>query len=250
MTWTRELTVALKAVEAARTVLSDSVDGPKTVLSDAGRDVKMAADRDAEAAIIDVLAETKHPVLAEESGAHGNVQGAGPVWVVDPLDGTMNFGRDIPFYGTSIALLDDGEPVLGVVSDATRGEIFSGVPGEGCWLNGESVSVSNTAEPEKAILATGLPTFRNYETASLTEFVRDLARFKKVRMLGSAALMLAYVAAGRIDAYGEDDIMLWDVAAGLALVRAAGGYVSVEPSERQEWGRHVRCAGVPGLWKP
>ncbi|MCF6284863.1 MAG: inositol monophosphatase, partial [Candidatus Hydrogenedentes bacterium] len=223
--------------------------GQRTVLSDAGRDIKMQADRDAEKAILAQLAPSGFPVLAEESGAHGDVMNSGPVWVVDPLDGTMNFSREIPFYGTSIALLVAGKPVMGVIYDANRSETFSGIVSEGCWLNGIAVTVSNISDPSKAILATGLPTCSNHDSASLVTFVHDMGRFKKVRMLGSAALMLAYVAAGRIDAYSEDDIMRWDVAAGLARVQAAGGFVSDRPSERIEWGRYVRCAGNSKLWE-
>ena len=241
--------MALAASMAAGACLSALESDRRVVLSDRGRDIKMQADRDAEKSILTHLSASGFPVLAEESGAHGDVLGSKPVWVVDPLDGTMNFSREIPFYGVSIALLVAGEPVLGVIHDVTRGETFSGIVGEGCWLNGAPVRVSALTNPAEAILATGLPTFRSHEAASLTNFVHDLRRFKKVRMLGSAALMLAYVAAGRIDAYGEDDIMLWDVAAGLALVRAAGGFVSDHPSERLEWGRYVRCSGQSALWE-
>lgn len=240
---------ALDAGNAAQSCLKALRDGPKTVLSESGRDIKLQADRDAEAAILDVLAPSGFPVLAEEGGATGDVESGGPVWVVDPLDGTMNFRHGIPFFSTSIALLVDGKPVLGVVRDITRDETFSGAVGEGCWCNGSAVNVSPESDPARAILATGLPTARDHSEASLARFVRDLARFKKVRMLGSAALMLAYVAAGRVQAYREDDIMLWDVAAGLALVSAAGGYVSSDPSTRHHWARHVRAAGSPALWE-
>tara|TARA_R110001592_G_scaffold133910_1_gene349388 strand:- start:2915 stop:3670 length:756 start_codon:yes stop_codon:yes gene_type:complete len=248
MAWLGELALAREAAFAAARVLQEMGKRPVVVLSDAGRDIKLEADREAESVILKLLSSSNFPVLAEESGAHGDVLGAAPVWVVDPLDGTMNFSREIPFYCVSIALLVNGEPVLGIVHDIVRKETFSGVVGEGCWLNDEPVVVSRVTDPARAILATGFPTGRDFEPESLVGCLHDMGRFKKVRMLGSAALMLAYVAVGRVDAYSEDDIMFWDVAAGVALVKAAGGFASVRPSSRLKWGRYVRCASCSELW--
>lgn len=249
MTWSQELSWARAATTAAASCLKHMAQGTRTVLNDSGRDIKMQADIDAERIFLELLAPSGYPILSEESGARGDVAGDGPVWVVDPLDGTMNFSRAIPFYSTSIALLVNGDPVLGVVHDVGREETFYGVVGQGCWLNDVPITVSSVAEPSSAILATGLPTYRDFDAAALSDFSKELGRFKKVRMLGSAALMLAYVAGGRVDAYWEDDIMLWDVAAGLALVRAAGGCVSLSPSPRHPWSRYVRCAGNEALWR-
>lgn len=242
------LELAQEACLAARDTLSGSQSPESAVLSAVGRDIKLQADRDAEEAIIRVLSRSEFPVLAEEGGATGDVLRGGPVWVVDPLDGTMNFSRGIPLYSTAIGLLVNQEPVLGVIHDVTRDETFAGADGLGCWCNGLPTSVSRETAPSRSILATGLPTGRDYSTESLAALVGEFQRFKKIRMLGSAALMLAYVAAGRVDAYAEDDIMLWDVAAGVALVKAAGGFASMEPSARHTWGRRVRCAGQPALW--
>ena len=240
--------VAIEAAREAGKILVGCHRDGSPVLSDAGRDLKIQADRDAEQAILRHLATTGYPILAEESGAHGAVCDTGYLWVVDPLDGTINFNRGIPFFGTSIALLLDGEPVVGVVYDWSHDEMFSAIVGRGCWLNDFPIAVSTISDASQAVLATGLPTFRDHDLDSLAAFAADLKRFKKVRMLGSAALMLAGVAAGRLDAYQEQDIMLWDVAAGIALVRGAGGYVSITPSESHQWGRHVQCSGQSVLW--
>ena len=247
--WTQELALARDAAREAGELLRNMSTGSRVVLGAAGRDIKMAADLEAEALIVARLEPSGYAVLAEEGGARGDVGGTQPVWVVDPLDGTMNFSRGIPFFCTSIALLVAGEPVLGVIHDPLREETFSGLVDGGCWLNGVPIAVSSVNDAGQAVLATGLPTFGDYSDAHLKEFAVRLGRFKKVRMLGSAALMLASVAAGRIDAYAEDDIMLWDVAAGIALVRAAGGYVSLEPSRKHQWGRYVRCASSAALWE-
>ena len=239
----------MEAAREAGDLLRSMSTGSRVVLGASGRDIKMAADLEAEALILSRLAPSGYAVLAEEGGATGDVAGEAPVWVVDPLDGTMNFSRGIPFYCTSIALLVEGEPVLGVIHDPVREESFSGLVEGGCWLNGEPITVSSVREAGQAVLATGLPTFGDYSESHLKEFAVRLGRFKKVRMLGSAALMLASVAAGRVDAYAEDDIMLWDVAAGVALVRGAGGYVSMEASRKHHWGRYVRCASSAVLWQ-
>jgi myo-inositol-1(or 4)-monophosphatase len=138
--------------------------------------------------------------------------------------------------------------VLGAVFDFHRDEMFSGVVGEGAWCNEEQIFVSDTRIASRAVLTTGFPSFRDFDDDSLLGFVRHVQRFKKVRLLGSAALSLAYVACGRADAYAEDDIMLWDVAAGLALVSAAGGAIELKPSARLTWGRTVRCAACSQLW--
>jgi myo-inositol-1(or 4)-monophosphatase len=247
MKWLAEFELAKTAARNAGGHLAGLLRGQKTVLSSVGRDIKLQADRDAEAIILELLAQSEYPVLAEESGEHGAV-GDSPFWVVDPLDGTLNFSRGLPLNCVSIALCRGNEPLLGVVSDFNRDECYAGVVGEGAWLNDAPVTVSGVGECGKAILATGFPVNRDFGSASLTAFVAQVVRFKKVRLFGSAALSLAFVACGRVDAYAEDDIMFWDVAAGAALVKAAGGYVDVSDSESVKWGKVVRCASNAAVW--
>jgi myo-inositol-1(or 4)-monophosphatase len=244
-----ERKAATEAARKAGGLLRDRMALDQEILSEQGKDIKLQADRDAEAVILESLAKTGHPALAEESGAHGLVAGDAPYWVVDPLDGTLNFSRGLPICCVSIALCRGDEPVLGVIYDFNRDELFEGIPGEGAWCNGKPIRVSNIRERSRAVLATGFPTRFDLSDDSVMGFVRGVQGFKKVRLLGSAAIMLAYVACGRVDAYSEDRIMLWDVAAGVALTRAAGGHVSMNEAPGDPWARMVRCAAHACLWE-
>ena len=245
MAWENELKLAIKAAKAAGARLSELALDEKEILSAKGRDIKLQADRDSEAIILKMLGEgSKYPVLAEESGEVGDVPGGGEgiFWAVDPLDGTFNFSRGVPVCGVSIALVAGTEPVLGVFYDFNRGDLLCGaVGGEARW-NESPLRVSKGDEIGQAILATGFPVNRDFSDEALGQFMREVRPFKKVRMIGSAATSLAWVACGRFDVYMEDDIMLWDVAAGIALVRAAGGIVEIKPSKKLKWARRVRAA--------
>jgi myo-inositol-1(or 4)-monophosphatase len=192
------------------------------VKSSDAKDIKTQADIAAQSAIFLKLTSSGIPIISEEN-ENKHVELRGPTWIVDPLDGTLNFSRGFPMACVSIALWDGESPILGVIADIYHGNIFSGFVGEAAYLDGKKISVSDLTDASQAVICTGFPSGRNYERESLLEFVEKVRRFKKVRMLGSAALMLAQVAAGRADFYEEEGIYLWDVAAGLALVRAAGG---------------------------
>ncbi len=185
------------------------------------KDVKVNADFETHGVILEMLKTSGIPILSEEDDIHDF--GMDIKWVVDPLDGSINFLRGIPSSAVSIALVCDGEPILGVVYDFNREEMFSGIVGKGAWLNGERISVSSVRERSEAILMTGFPSYTDYSREALNKYISLVQSFKKVRLLGSAALSLAYVASGRADTYYEKDIKIWDVAAGLALVKAAGG---------------------------
>ena len=202
-----------------------------SVVAETARDVKLQADRDAEDRIVDLLSSRSTlPVVAEERvAATSPRQVEGRRWVVDPLDGTMNYLLGIPFCCVSVALWMDDEPIVGAVYDFDRDEMFSGIVAEGAWLNGTPVRV-RSVPPARAVLFTGFPAGTDFGQDSLARFVTQATTFRKIRLLGSAALSLAYVAAGRGDVYFERDIRIWDVAAGLALVRAAGGAFVSAPS--------------------
>lgn len=241
------------AVEAAREavqVLRGQYLRDAGIQSSEAKDIKTKADVAAQEVIVAKLASSKLAVIAEEQdeveGLKGlrvdrnNHSAVQPVndstgqpkdarWLVDPLDGTLNFTRGFPMAAVSIALWEGMEPRLGVIADVFSGQIFSGEVGRGAWLDEEGISVSAAGDTARAVIATGFPSGRSYDSDSLLEFVRKVQRYKKVRMLGSAALMLAQVAAGRFDVYEEEDIYLWDVAAGLALVKAAGGAFVMKP---------------------
>ena len=141
----------------------------------------------------------------------------------------MNFHYGLPFCAVSIALVVEGTPKLGVVFDFIHSELFTAILGDHAALNRMPMAVSTTTESAAALLLTALATDRDFSDSALAEFAVDLKRWKKVRMLGSAALSLAYVAAGRADACRLEAIREWDVAAGIALVQAAGGKVVVTP---------------------
>ena len=190
------------------------------------RDRKLRADRLAEAVILDELrSATPYRVLSEESGTIGESDGEWS-WIVDPLDGSVNFSQSIPICAVSIALWNGETPMLGVIYDFHRDEMFSGSAGAGATLNGEAISVAPPCVPADAILCTGFPAGGEFSDRALTTAIGRVRGFKKIRLLGCAAVSLAYVAAGRVHAYAEEGIRLWDVAAGLAIVRCAGGVVN------------------------
>ena len=241
------------AVDCARVAgkhLSEMQVGSIEMLSSQGRDIKLKADRESERMILGALEQTPYPILAEESGQVGNIDPDQPTWIVDPLDGTFNFSRLMPLCCVSIALVRGNRSLLGVVYDFNRNELYSGIPSENkAFLNEAPMSVSSTTDRGQACLATGFPVNRDYSAEALSGMLELFQSFKKIRMIGAAALSLAWVSCGKVDAYFEEDIMFWDVAAGLALVEAAGGFVEVLDSERLEWGKLVRCGASVPIWK-
>ena len=242
------LAAAVEAVTEAGHLLVDLRRNPVEVLSEAAHDVKLKADQLAEARILEILAKRfPLPVLTEESGEHGAVGETSRMWIVDPLDGTFNYSRGMPMCCSSVGLWENGLPVLGAVYDFFHGELFTGVVGQGAWLNGKSIAVSGVRETAKASLATGFPHHQDKSEAPLRAFVRQVQSYKKIRMLGSAALMGAYVGCGWLDAYAEEDIWLWDVAAAAAICQAAGAAVAMRPAKAGRWAREVVFAASPEL---
>jgi len=223
-----ELNLALQAAREAGDYLRRRED--IHIDGQAGKDIKLSSDKRSEKMIIDRLAQTGIPVLAEESGRHAGRDTKGLLWIIDPLDGTANYLKGLMELAcVSVALWKDNEPVLGVIYRFAAGEMYYGVVGEGAYCNGEPIHTSDVTQIRKAILATGFPVKRDYGKESLERFVTKVQQFKKVRMLGAAAIMGVLVAAGRFDVYVEEGIMLWDIAASTAIVSAAGGEVKVEP---------------------
>jgi myo-inositol-1(or 4)-monophosphatase len=169
-----------------------------------------------------------HAVLAEESGASAPGERAAPVrWLVDPLDGTTNFAHNYPFFCVSIAAEADGRLVAGAVFDPVRDELFATAAGKGATLNGEPIRVSDIERVENALLVTGFPyDVREHPGRSLPLFEAFLMRAQGIRRDGSAALNLCYLAAGRFDGFWEGHLAPWDMAAGVLMVREAGGVVT------------------------
>jgi myo-inositol-1(or 4)-monophosphatase len=185
-------------------------------------------DRRSEALLLERLRSRypDHAVLAEESGAH-EVPGARVRWLVDPLDGTTNFAHNYPFFCVSIAVEVDGALAVGVVHDPVRGETFAGMGGGGATLNGDPIRVSDIDRLDAALLVTGFHySIRETPEPALTRFREFLTRAQGVRRDGSAALNLCYLACGRFDGFWEANLSPWDMAAGVLLVREAGGNVT------------------------
>ncbi len=170
------------------------------------------------------LACLEIPVVAEESGGRA---GNGLFWTVDPLDGTNNFAFGIPHFAVTVALMDQKEPVLGVVYDPVRRELFSGEKGNKAYLNESEIYVSSRKESSGVIAATGFSYDRRtngYDNMVNVKNIADSCR--GIRRMGAASLDLAYVAAGRFDGYWERGLKMWDMAAGALIVREAGGIVT------------------------
>lgn len=156
-------------------------------------------------------------------------------WLIDPIDGTLNFSRDIPMYCVSIALQHRGESVVGVIYDPRRDELFSARTGHGAHLDGRPLEVSDTDTLADALLVTGFPrSLDEVEEDNVMNFARLTRASRGVRRLGSAALDLAYVAAGRLDGFWEYYLKPWDTAAGYLLVREAGGGVTAIGGEHYD----------------
>jgi myo-inositol-1(or 4)-monophosphatase len=191
-------------------------------------DFVSAADIRAEQAIFEDLSKAR-PRFGFVMEEKGEIEGADNSnrWVVDPLDGTTNFLHSLPHFAISIALERDRQPIAGVVYNPATDELYWAEKGEGAFLNERRLRVSARSELDSALFATGLP-FKGRPglAQALAEAGRVLEQTAGVRRFGSAALDLAYVAAGRYDAYWERGLNPWDVAAGIVLVREAGGVVS------------------------
>lgn len=186
-------------------------------------DLVTAADRASEKLIIQRLQAhyPSHSIVAEEGGGH---EGSSKFrWYVDPLDGTTNFAHGFPAYNVTLALEREGELIAGVIADPTRNEIFTAERSSGAFLNGRRIQVSKVKRVEDALVATGFPSRRRHQNVNVHFFYQLSMLSHGVRRPGAAALDLAYVACGRLDLFWEFNLNPWDVAAGVLLIREAGG---------------------------
>ena len=218
----KELTIAKKAALEAGDFLRKNKNNLRKILSSTNRDIKLQADIEAEKIIKDIIKiDSNFGILAEESGmsekSHQNL------WVVDPLDGTANYSRNIPLCCVSIAMLSDTKPVMGVIYDFNNNELYEGSINKSACLNGKEISVSKTKKSQEGVLVTGLPNDTDYSDKAMMAMINNFQNWRKVRMIGSAALASVYIASGKADLYMEDKSYLWDIAAGAAIVNAAGG---------------------------
>ena len=227
-----ETSIARKAsIEAGKILVNNKKDLNKAIF-ESSKDVKLEADVSAEKLIKAILAkESVYPILAEESGKSVDDLGS-TFWVVDPLDGTANYSRDIPICCVSIALIKDLEPVMGVIYDFNNDDLYEGSIHQSALLNGNALNISSITKPSDGILVTGLPNNTDYSDKAMLKMIKDFQDWKKVRMIGSAAMASIYVASGKADLYKEFGTYLWDIAAGAAIINAAGGRADIK--NRQE----------------
>jgi myo-inositol-1(or 4)-monophosphatase len=227
----RYLDAAEKAARAAGELLRHNFQRPQRVNSTQAHDIKLEIDVQVQELITKLLLEEfpGHALYGEE-GIVGD-QSAEHQWVVDPLDGTVNYFYGIPHFCVSIALRFRSEIMVGVIYDPIREEIWTGQKGETPKLNGREFHVSDRADLTEAIISVGLSKTSETIEAGLPLLERMIHRVRKCRLLGSAALDMAYVACGRFDAYIEQGISLWDIAAGWLLIETAGGTVDLRPRE-------------------
>ncbi|HYG05815.1 MAG TPA: inositol monophosphatase family protein [Stenotrophomonas sp.] len=223
------VTVMVKAARIAGNVLLRNINKLEAlnVVQKGRMDYASEVDADAEKVIVKELkrAYPDYGVLGEEGGVQGT--SGRYMWVIDPLDGTSNYLRGFPHYCVSIALVENGEPLDAVIFDPLRNELFTASRGAGAVLNDRRIRVSDRKDLAGAMIHTGFPPRERARVSSQLKCVDALlTQAEDIRRTGSAALDLAYVACGRADAYFEAGVKAWDIAAGVLLVREAGGRVS------------------------
>ncbi len=246
------LSVAIKAARSAGAEISRAAAhiDELQIENKAVNDFVTNADRAAEAVILETLQQAypNHAILTEEAGRIGPKQ-SDYLWIVDPIDGTLNFMHGVPQYAVSIALAYRGEVVLGVIYDVAKNELFHAIKGEGAFLDNRRIRVSGLMDMNRALIGTGFPFRRgdNFKKYMLS-FMRVAERTAGIRRPGSAALDLAWVAAGRYDGFWESNLQQWDIAAGGLMVLEAGGLIT-DLSGQEAWlTKGQVCAGTPKIF--
>ena len=221
------LETAIHACKEAGKLLRHHFYADKEVDEALHHDIKLALDKESQDKIFGIIQkEFPDHALYGEEGIGGN-QESSSQWIVDPIDGTVNFFYGIPHFCISIALRIDGQIVLGVIYDPMVDELWTVEHDGEALLNGKPIGVSNRTEIKESILFIGCGKDEEALKVGLPRFKRGSIAARKMRMMGSAALGMAYIASGRLDAYVESRISLWDIAAGKLLVEKAGGKVDL-----------------------
>jgi myo-inositol-1(or 4)-monophosphatase len=226
------LATAIEAAHAAGKMIKDNFGSDLTVNEMQRHDIKLELDVQSQKLITDMILARfpEHAILGEEGGETG---GNGDVeWIVDPIDGTVNYFFSIPHFCVSIAARkrESKELLIGVIFDPMQNETWTVIRGEKAQLNGKPIAVSNRAEMAEAVVTVGFSKSKEALDLGFERYKRIAYEVRKTRMLGSAALAMAYIATGRLDAYVEEQISLWDIAAGQLMVEMGGGKVTLKPS--------------------
>ncbi|MBW1917434.1 MAG: inositol monophosphatase [Deltaproteobacteria bacterium] len=228
--------VGRQAALAAGQLLRQSFSRPKRISYKGVIDPVTESDLKSQDLIVGMILDNfpDHQILAEEQvGPKTSATRDGSWWIIDPLDGTVNFAHGFPMFAVSIAFEQEGIIQYGVVYDPLREELFEARAGQGAWLGGQPIRVSEIGDLDKALLATGFPyDVRQRLDKTLGRFGRLLARAQGVRRAGSAALDLCYLAAGRFDGFWEENLKPWDTAAAALVVAEAGGQLSTFSGDR------------------
>ena len=216
------LEIAKSAALAGGKYLLDNQGKDLQILCNDGRDIKLQLDTDTEKVIKqNIASQSSFPILGEETGLSAGIDEF--YWVVDPLDGTSNFVRNIPISCVSIALMQNLTPIVGAIYDFNHDDLYFGHQESKAFVNKVQIHVSEYSAKNQSTLVTGIPAKTNYSDDEFKTLIEDFQCWKKVRMIGSAAMASIYVASGKADTYKENGIFLWDIAAGAAIVNAAGG---------------------------
>jgi len=212
------------------------------------REMKASVDKIIEETIIENLLPTGLAILSEESGEFSGSYESSLKFVVDPLDGTVNFVRGLGPCSISIALCDNNQPIFGVLAIYPSGELAWGCIGKGAFLNEKRIHVSKITDPYQTVICTGFPSRYSFEDhESVENHIKFMRHFGKVRMLGAASNSLLQVAKGAAEVYLENEIMLWDVAAGLAIVKGAGGEYDIENGNAEHAVNIFACNGLVNM---
>ena len=222
--------LAVNAAMEAGNFLNKNKLEEKEIHEEKGRDIKLIIDQDTEKLIRSNLQVTDIPILGEEYG--GDIAD-GIYWVIDPIDGTANYFRGLDECCISIALMENDESLIGVIYNFNNDQMYTAVKNHGAFLNNTKISVSDIASRDKASITTGFPASESIESSM--NFLENLKGWKKVRMFGSAALSCAYVASGKCDYYAEKGVYLWDIAAGICLVKEAGGFADFKLIDKDRY---------------
>ena len=224
----KDIILAKKAALKAGELLKNKKKEINEILNSNPKDTKLKADIESENLIKSIISsESTYPILAEESGKSSNDLGD-VFWVIDPLDGTANYNRDIPICCVSIGLVIEMEPILGIIYDFNNDHMYSGDKFSNISkMNDISINVSQKSDKKESILITGLPHNTDYSDSSLNNMIKDMQDWQKIRMIGSAAIAACYIASGKAERYQETGIYLWDIVAGAAIVESAGGSAEI-----------------------